>query len=183
MKKISGRKAIVLFTDGVDTTSRRSNDTINRADASELDALIYPLQYDTFNDVQRMKNQPAVVKAPTQSPIPSSTQSPFPSPIPTSGIGTPSSQGTTAEEYRKAGEYLDDMALRTGGRVYQATTISSLATAFSNIANELRQFYSVGYYPQTEGKQGERRKIKVKISQANLAVQSRDSYVVGKKQL
>jgi Ca-activated chloride channel homolog len=180
-KKIAGRKAIVLFTDGVDTTSKRANDYSNRSDASELDALIYPIQYDTYEDVQQMKNKPAVINAPTKSPIPSSTPSPFPFPIPTSGIGTPSSQGTTAEEYRKAGEYLEDMATRTGGRIYQATTTGNLATAFSNIANELREFYSVGYYPQTEGKQGEKRKIKVRVNQTNLAVQSRDSYIVGKK--
>ena len=72
------------------------------------------------------------------------------------------------------------MANRTGGRVYPASTTSNLATAFSNIANELREFYSVGYYPPTEGKQGEKRKIKVKVNQTNLAVQSRDSYIVGK---
>jgi Ca-activated chloride channel homolog len=154
----------------------------NESDASELDALIYPIQYDTYNDVQQMKNKPVVMKPPTTSPIPSSTpSSPFPFPIPTSGVGTPSSQGTTAEEYRKAGEYLEDMANRTGGRIYQATTTSNLATAFSKIANELREFYSLGYYPPTEGKVGERRKIKVKINQTNLAVRSRDSYIVGKK--
>jgi Ca-activated chloride channel homolog len=182
LKKIAGRKAIVLFTDGVDTTSRRVSSFNNESDASELDALIYPIQYDTYNDVQQMKNKPVVMKPPTTSPIPSSTpSSPFPFPIPTSGVGTPSSQGTTAEEYRKAGEYLEDMANRTGGRIYQATTTSNLATAFSNIANELREFYSLGYYPPTEGKVGERRKIKVKINQTNLAVRSRDSYIVGKK--
>ncbi len=181
LKKYAGRKAIVLFTDGVDTTSRKANDSSNRSDASELDALIYPVQYDTYADVQRMKNKSAISKPTIPSPIPTSSPTGLPFPIPISGIGTPSSQGTTVEEYQKAGEYLSDMANRTGGRVFQATTIANLGVAFSNIASELRQFYSLGYYPQIEGREGERRKIKVKVNQPKVAVQSRDGYIVGKK--
>jgi hypothetical protein len=48
--RIKGRKAIVLFTDGVDTTSRRATYESTARDAEELDALIYPILYDTFND-------------------------------------------------------------------------------------------------------------------------------------
>src|ERR1041384_6069223 len=47
LSRIQGRKAIVLFTDGVDTTSRRASYQSNVMDAQELDALIYPVQYDT----------------------------------------------------------------------------------------------------------------------------------------
>src|SRR6185295_1363973 len=43
LRSIEGRKAIILFTDGVDTTSRRANDFGNIDDARELDALIYPI--------------------------------------------------------------------------------------------------------------------------------------------
>ncbi|HNQ16324.1 MAG TPA: VWA domain-containing protein, partial [Pyrinomonadaceae bacterium] len=60
MKKIDGRKAIVLFSDGVDTTSRRSADLTNLREATELDSLIYPIQYDTYYEVQAMKNQGVV---------------------------------------------------------------------------------------------------------------------------
>src|SRR5205085_2358177 len=61
LRSIKGRKAIVLFTDGVDTTSRRSNDLENLRDAMELDALIYPIRYDTYADVQAMKNKSTVI--------------------------------------------------------------------------------------------------------------------------
>ncbi len=50
LNRESGRKAIVLFTDGVDTTSRHSSYASNVRDAEELDALIYPVQYDTYQD-------------------------------------------------------------------------------------------------------------------------------------
>src|SRR6185369_6961148 len=51
LSRVQGRKAIVLFTDGVDTTSRRANYDTNVMDAQELDALIYPVQYDTSQDM------------------------------------------------------------------------------------------------------------------------------------
>ena len=51
LRTIQGRKAIVLFTDGVDTTSRRANYQSTIRDAEEADALIYPLRYDTFSDM------------------------------------------------------------------------------------------------------------------------------------
>jgi VWFA-related protein len=181
LKKIEGRKAVVLFTDGVDTTSRRAHDLDNLSDALELDALIYPIQYDTFADVQAMKNKPVVQSPTVPSPIPSKNKSPFPFPIPIGGVGTAGGQGTTPEDYQKAGEYLNEIATRTGGTVYQATTTANLAQAFSDIAAELREFYSIGYYPTGEAKPGKKRKIKVKVNQNNVAVRARDGYVVGKK--
>lgn len=177
-KKIGGRKAIVLFTDGVDTTSRRATDLSNLKDALELDTLVYPIEYDTYNDVQRMKNKPSVTP-PIQSPIPSQNKNPFPFPLPTGGVGTPSGQGTSAEDYRRADQYLNDMANRTGGRVYQANTTANLAQAFSNIAAELREYYSLGYYPSEKSKTAKSHKIKVRVDKDNVVVQARDSYVVG----
>ena len=49
--RIEGRKAIVLFTDGVDTTSKRASYESTLRDAEELDALIYPVEYDTASDM------------------------------------------------------------------------------------------------------------------------------------
>ena len=176
-RKTNGRKAIVLFTDGVDTTSRKAHDLNNLSDALELDALVYPIQYDTFNDVQAIKNRPVIVPPTQPSPIPTQNKSPFPFPIPTSGVGTPSSQGTSAEDYRKADEYLNQMADRTGGRLYKASTTANLALAFSNIAAELREYYSLGYYPKEDAKTGKKRKIKVRVTQTGLVVRARDGYV------
>jgi VWFA-related protein len=49
--RIEGRKAIVLFTDGVDTTSKNATYESTLRDAEELDALIYPVQFDTATDM------------------------------------------------------------------------------------------------------------------------------------
>ncbi|MGD9562650.1 MAG: VWA domain-containing protein [Pyrinomonadaceae bacterium] len=215
MRSIEGRKAIVLFTDGVDTTSRRSHDAANIRDAMELDALIYPIRYDTYADVQSMKNR-IPVSLPPGIPLPDSgTRLPpgspgnLPIPIPTSTrsdrprtprndprtfpdddrqrsptrppIVMPGQRGTTAEEYRFAEEYLERLAENTGGRVHFATTFGNLNAAFARIASELREFYSIGYYPQAEGVPGTMRKIKVKVDRKDIAVRARGGYAVAKK--
>ena len=176
LRRIEGRKAIILFTDGVDTTSRRVYDRTNLNDAMELDALIYPLRYDTFADVQAMRNKPIVVSNPI--PIPRSSPQPFPVPP---VMGTPGSQGTTAEEYQKAEEYLDQLALRTGGRMYQATTLGNLADAYAKIASELREFYSIGFYPREDRVAGKTTSVKVKVNQPGLVVRARETYIRRKK--
>src|ERR1051326_3819055 len=49
--RIEGRKAMVLFTDGVDTTSKHATYESTLRDAEELDALIYPVEYDPSSDM------------------------------------------------------------------------------------------------------------------------------------
>jgi Ca-activated chloride channel homolog len=177
LRQMEGRKAVILFSDGVDTSSRKSNDLHNLHDAMEMDSLIYTIRYDTFADVQNMKNGP-VVQKPTIT-IPTTTQQGgIPIPLPT--IATPSSQGTTAAEYEKAAEYLDQLSLRTGGRTYDATSLGNLADAYSKIASELREFYSVAYYPSEERLAGKSKSLKVKVDQEGLVVRSREVFINGR---
>jgi VWFA-related protein len=169
MRSIRGRKAIVLFTDGVDTTSMASNNGANIRDAMELDVLIYPIRYDTFADVQSMKNRPKV-----DLPMPGK-------PVSQAPIRTADTKGTTAEEYKEAEDYLNRLADFTGGTIHLASTFGNLNKAFTKIASELREFYSLGYYPKSDGIPGKTRRLKVKIDKPEVAVRARESYVVPKK--
>jgi VWFA-related protein len=175
LKRITGRKAIVLFSDGVDTSSLKSSDFVNLSDALELDALIYPIEYDTFNEVQAMKNKPTIQQPKIQ--IPSKDKNPVPT---GGGVGMMNGKGTTAEEYQKADEYLNELANRTGGRLYKASTIANLSDAFSRIASELREYYSIGYYPKDESNIGKKHKLKVRVDRQGVIVKTRDSYVLSK---
>lgn len=175
MRQIEGRKAIILFTDGVDTTSRQVTERDNLADSMELDSLVYPIRYDTFSDVQSMKTGSIGKPPPIANPIPPTSGNPFPQIMST--IATPSNQGTTPEEYQRAQDYLDQLALRTGGRLYVANNLSNLDEAFSKIASELREFYSIGYYPIKERTAGKRTNVKVKVDQPGLVVRARDTYI------
>jgi VWFA-related protein len=50
LNKIDGRKAVVLFTDGVDTTSDDAGYETTLAMAEEADALFFPIYYNTLNE-------------------------------------------------------------------------------------------------------------------------------------
>jgi VWFA-related protein len=174
LNKIDGRKAIVLFTDGVDTGSYQATSKSTLREVEELDALIYPVQYDTtdFVDAQTRTNTTIVTTTVRSSRFPtrSSSQEIY---------GTPkaSGPGTSSDDYKLADQYLHQLATKTGGRLYEANDRTQLSVAFAKIAEELSHQYSLGYYPQTSLQSGERREIKVRVGRSELAVRARDSYV------
>ena len=43
------------------------------------------------------------------------------------------------------------LAQETGGREFEADSLTNLSTAFAGIAEELRRQYSIGYYPDKVG--------------------------------
>jgi VWFA-related protein len=174
LNKIDGRKAIVVFSDGVDTASYQATYQSTLYEIEELDALVYPIQYDTtdFVDAQTRTNTTIVTTTIRSRNFPtrSSSQEIY---------GTPpaSGPGTSPDDYKLADQYLHQLAEKSGGRLYQANNRTQLSDAFSKIAEELRHQYSLGYYPQTTLQPGERRQIKVHVDQPDIAVRARDSYV------
>jgi hypothetical protein len=72
---------------------------------------------------------------------------------------------------------LHDLADRTGAREYEADSTQNLAVAFANVAEELRRQYTLGYYPKNPAQAGQRRQVRVRVNEPNLAVRTRDSYI------
>jgi VWFA-related protein len=178
LNKIKGRKAIVLFTDGVDTSSQQATYQSTLSEVEELDALIYPIQYDTTDYLRAMQDagSGSVTITTRRSGIfgTTTTQQTYNVPL-NNGIPLP---GSTKADYDRADKYLHSLADKTGGRLYQANDNAQLAQAFTRIAEELRRQYSLGYYPKTDNVESDgRRQIKVRVRQPNLAVKARDSYV------
>jgi VWFA-related protein len=154
LSSISGRKAIVLFTDGVDTQSRKANYDSTLSLAEESDSLIFPIYYNTYDKT----------KADALD------------------VWGPPPPGTTAREYAVGKKYLEELAAYTGGRVFRPeATPGGLTKAFEGIAEELRRQYNIGYIPTEDGKPGQRKQIKVRVNRPNLVLRARDSYIVGSK--
>lgn len=57
LQRIKGRKAIVIFTDGVDSYSDRESYDKNRRMIEEAGIIIYPIRYDTRADVEQLVRQ------------------------------------------------------------------------------------------------------------------------------
>ncbi|MGI8811312.1 MAG: VWA domain-containing protein [Pyrinomonadaceae bacterium] len=178
LKRIEGRKAIVLFTDGVDTTSRRANYQSTIADIQELDALIYPIRFNTqprgfggggssgvYGGQRRRRggfgDMVGIILGGGQIPM-------------GGGMG---GAGSSPEEYELGKQYLETLAKNSGGRMFEDN--NNLDAAFSGIAEELRQQYSLGYYPDNVGQKGDRKQMKVRVMRPNLIVRAKSSYIVG----
>ena len=168
LKQIEGRKAVVLFTDGVDTTSYRASYQTTVHDAQETDALIYPIRYDTYRPPQPQQTQ----QEQQQQGVGGSSRTSV-----TIG-GRNVLLGPASREEHEAGKrYLEELARNSGGRTVEV--LNNLSGAFSKIADELRRQYSIGYYPEKTGPKGERRQIRVRVMRQNVVVRTKSGYIVG----
>jgi len=150
LDNIQGRKAIVAFTDGVDNLSWMATwkDVTERVEESGV--IVYPVRYDTMVDVTSV----------------------FP--------GLPPNLKVTGrnvkEEYDRAAQSLKNLAAASGGRYYEVETIVDAKQAFANIAEELRRYYWLGYYPPNTARDGKYRKISVAVSKPEAVLRARQGY-------
>ena len=152
MDQIPGRKALVLFSDGVDNASQTATHEDNLRDAMRSDVLIYPIQFSTYTRL----NQTSARKR--RAP--------------------PAGSGFNVMDYLRADAYLHQLANETGVVLYPVTDISDLGEAVASIVEELHNEYSLGYYPTTLGRTGEVRRIDVRVNRPQLQVRARTSYVI-----
>ncbi|MBK9529308.1 MAG: VWA domain-containing protein [Acidobacteria bacterium] len=157
MDRITGRKAIVLFTDG-ELFGRRASQKDNLRDAREQEALIYTIR---FGD---SAHQPGLYAAGSQFPLERKL-----------------SAKELATIKATVNAYLEGLSTATGGRSFDLDEVSDLEATFQQVSAELGQQYLIGYSPITPAKDGERRKITVNVNIPNVAVRSRNEVVFKKK--
>ncbi len=256
---VKGRKAIVLFTDGVDYRSDRETYDKNIRVVEESGVIVYPIRFETRADTEaliRRQQQdygsavdvglilggppigttpptmpggggptipqpkpgsqndpyklpvPSVILRPGQGRYPGDSRSPggggypddrstgrvpppdnrtpsngrnedrFPDTYdPTKGRRPGDSVGIMLDNlYSTADQYLNALAVASGGRLHRADTLQALPMAFAQIAAELRQQYSLGYYSTNSARDGKYRKIQVKVARKEAVVRARPGY-------
>jgi VWFA-related protein len=192
LKPIKQRKALVLFTDGVDTCSAKASlkDTIELA--RETNATIYCVYYDTERDqpprrggftagggslpqitINPSTTYPPNTYPPNQYPpdtFPRNTYPPStypPNPFP-GGVGS------NRSDYEKGYSYLTQLAQNSGGLVFNG--MSDLRHAFQEVAKELASQYSIGYYSTNQKHDGKFRRVEIRIKMPGLAVRTKEGY-------
>lgn len=149
-----GRKAIILFTDGIDTGSFNSTRDSTLRHVEETEVLAYAVQYGANADPGgRWRDG-----------------------LSAGGGGAVMTGGAATDPAAaaRATSYLRELARKTGARPYRAENLESLRRAFAQVAAELRQQYSLGYYPKEPAHAAdERRRIKVTVSRPKLTVRAR----------
>jgi Ca-activated chloride channel family protein len=174
LRKKRERKAMVLFTDGVDTSSPTASAKETIETAKEMDTLIFPIFFDTSRDMHRLSRG---------GPFPGGGGNPrFPVPgrVPVDPR-SPRQRADEEMEIQRGRGYLHDLAEATGGTLYAADGLDSLGGAFGKIAAELRSLYNLGYISTNQKKDGKFRKLTVKVDRPNAVVKSKKGYYSRKK--
>jgi Ca-activated chloride channel family protein len=177
MLQETGRKALVLFTDGVDTTSRRATFESSVAGVEEIDALIYTIRYNTLEGGAPI-TKPADIDQKTWDNLPMQYKLALVRPRSTPNFG---GRGSSPAEHEKGKQYLAALSQYSGGRAFDAVDLKNIEAAFAGVAEELRRQYSVGYYSNKEGQPGDRKQIKIQVVRPGSVVRAKTTYVVKDK--
>ncbi len=158
--KVTGRKAIVLITDGRDAGSTISkNNLLYRL--AESDAPIYSVYYETVQVLMPTTPQ-------NNGKIQTKAQN--------NHLSQKQISQMRAEIKKKnveSADFLGKMSDVTGGRMYQRE-INNLSEAFNNIAEELRKQYLISFYPNDTNYKLSEHQIKVKVDQKNAVVRMKN---------
>lgn len=141
------RNAIVVMSDGVDSSLDRYNPMESRVSFSQLarrleeaDVIVFPIYLDTeYEEVFERGN-------------------------------------SSSEAYAISRDQLERIAEVSGGQMFRAEKVSDLAGVYKQVAAAMRTVYSVGYYPTNPEKDGTFRKVRVMVDRPDAAVRARKGY-------
>jgi Ca-activated chloride channel family protein len=162
MQNIEGRKAVILFTDGIDTASSEivAEDTLDAVIESE-DVIMYAIRYNTRPDVERKLEKKVIAG----EYIEGKKRMPW---------GEKRLELDRA--YKEADEYLFQLTELSGGVVERADELTDIKGSFQRLANELRQQYLLGYYPAKRDRDDQERKVDVVVNLPGVKVRTRPVY-------
>jgi len=182
LRNIEGRKAMILFSDGEDTTSSRASydDAVNLV--AESDVLVYGLRYPGTGGGGGIRIDPWPRSPIPRLPIPL----PFPWPPPRRRghfniSGSSSAAGAAVQSWPRrrghGGDFMSDITAAGGGPVYDAENIRDMSRVASRIADELRHVYVISYYPTNPLSNGGYRRVRVRVKgRDEIAVRHRPGY-------
>jgi hypothetical protein len=99
---------------------------------------------------------------------------------PGGGNGGPNNGGNYPTGHIDGKKVLERMAHETGGRLFEVKKSQNVAQIYSQIAEELRAQYRLGYTPSQDAATSGYHQIYLTLHQKGLLIQTRDGYYTGK---
>lgn len=162
MKKQSGRKAVIVLSDGVDTSSKLSLSSAIES-AQRADTMIYAV---LFSDAQAGRGAPAIRMGGQGRGRRGG-----------GGQGGPGGGGPRQGGQRADGKkVLQQMARETGGGFFEVSSKQPIEKVFARIEEELRSQYSLGFSPEKAGDASGFRAIRLTAKGKDMVVQTRSGY-------
>ncbi len=166
MKKQPGRKAVIVLSDGVDMGSKESLEAAIES-AQRANTIVYSI---LFKDDEAYGNGGGFGRTGISIPgmgVPGMGRG---------GMGGPGGRGGRRypEEHADGKKILERISRETGGRMFEVSKKEPVNQIYSQIQEELRNQYSLGYTPNPV--EPGYHKIQVTASGKDLIVQARDGY-------
>jgi VWFA-related protein len=185
MAKQKVRKALIILSDGVDSGSKESLTQAIEA-AQRADTIVYAI-YFKGQEPQRHDDdrQRGVGRQSGGIGFPGGRGGGYPGGgggYPGSGGGNPGGgpggrDGLNRVDGKKI---LERISLETGGRLFEVSKKQTVAQIYTQITEELRAQYRLGYTPDQATAADGYHQIDLTTRQKNLILQTRDGYYTGK---
>jgi VWFA-related protein len=178
-----GRRALVVLTDGVDSTSAVDFAAVKR-DLGQVGVVSFFIKVDTreffeqglLGDCQSATRfSAAQIRRYYKSVLARSNTEKA---VNFCQLGDFERLAISKKLYEIADSEMDELAQMSGGRVFPIGDLNEARDAFKSVADEIGTKYSLGYYPTNEKRDGTYRKIRVEIRglPAGTVVRARDGY-------
>jgi VWFA-related protein len=165
LKPVRERKAMVIFSDGVDTSSVKTSIDATLQSAMESDSPIYSIYF----------NMEAYYLGKARTDIAPMLAGQLRSPAISVNTGAPWPQFL---DHQIGLNYLKELADNSGGLLFNALSMKDLGPSFEEIALELASMYSIGNYPTNSKMDSKFRKIQVKVNRPGLIARSKRGYAI-----
>lgn len=187
---LRGRRAIVALTDGVDSSSNTDFATA-KIKLARAGIACYFIQVNTedFVEDRLMKDcQDDGQLALSQKQIQRYRELFFPKAKEENfnsfcQMGPFERMSISRALYNLARKEMNDLARTSGGRSFEAATLSDARAAFARVAADIGTLYSLGYYPTNKTRDGKFRSIKLEVRgvKDKAQIRARDGYYAPKE--
>ena len=158
------RKAIIVLTDGVDSTVRDDDrNFLEKIKQSDISNAIKPEASDDLNRVLNKSDAQGITIYPLALPTGDPAKLADPTPIQTAMFSAARSR-------------LQILAQRTGGTLNTINRLEEMGKLYAAVAADLRTLYTVEYQSSNEKRDGKWREIKIEVNNPELVSRTRQGY-------
>jgi len=173
MSKQQGRKAVIILSDGVDRGSKESLDTAIST-SQRANTIVYSILFkgeEGFgNGNHRGYGGPRIGMG-------GGMGIPGMGPMGGGGMGRRGGGGYPREDRPDGKKILEQISRETGGRMFEVSKKQPIEQIYSQIEEELRNQYNIGYTPDRGGTAAEGyHKIQLTTDRKDAIVQAREGY-------
>ena len=160
----SRRKAIIVLTDGIDTSAQDTDrQLLEKVAANQIEAAIHPDSNGSLNTVLNRADAQGVTIYPLALPTGDPAKLADPTP-------------TQTAMFRAARERLEYMANRSGGRINSINRLEEMGRLYAEVAAEIRTLYTIEYTSPNEKRDGKWRGIRIDVKDPSLISRTRQGY-------